>query len=203
MDKTKKIVISLLLFCIMMLHGCTNNVNFIVRFNIDKSEIDCLYQNMTKNDVMSIFGLPHISNDKSNISTYDYSIEDELLRLVFENNKLYKATLFGNNDPVSIRLSEEKNVETDKIYYKEINKNINNEDLEFLDNKTNSDELQETLGPPHKIKKSLDGTGNAFTYELNDGNILFILYKSNGLVAMAWVEDKKGVIIEEIIERGA
>lgn len=79
--------------------------------------------------------------------------------------------------------------------------------LEFIGETTTSEEVQQLIGAPHYYIKhgetSIESApGNAFVYELIDGNIFKIIYFRQGYILRAWVEDKGGKEIKLIIDRG-
>ena len=185
------------------LSGCVPSMNYLVRFDINKDEIDVLYKNMPEKEVFELLGLPHRPTIYFDTSSYDYVNEDGILRVDFNYHKLDSATYFGKDDANIIHLKEDKITEIDSDkYLREIKRNISADDLEFINSNTNADELQTGLGPPHKIVEyELDGfLLNSFAYNLSDGNNLYIIYKQDGIVGKAWIETKDGQTYKEIVK---
>ena len=201
----KKIVICLILVILLLiLNGCVLDKNYLVRFDINSDEVNLLYKNMKKKDTFALLGLPHRSTVNINSATYDYFVQNDLLRLEFKNNKLNEATLLGESNGKTVRLSEKKDEGYNvNQYLKEIHKNICNEDIEFITKNTNAEEIQDELGPPHDVVEYTLKSGlvlNAFSYSLDNKNILYIIYKSSGIVGIAQIENTSGELVKELVE---
>ena len=197
------VVIFVLLIMISFLSGCAARMNHIVRFDVNQDDIDALYKGMPEKEVFELLGLPHRSTIYIDTSTYDYVNESGILRVEFRYFKLDAATYFGKDDVNIIHLNEDKIAQIDSNkYLREIKRDISSDDLEFINSNTNADELQTDLGPPHKITEyNLDGFMlNSFTYNLSDGNVLYIIYKQDGAIGAAWIETKDGQTYKEIVK---
>jgi outer membrane protein assembly factor BamE (lipoprotein component of BamABCDE complex) len=199
----KIIGIVLVIEVIFCFSGCTQSKNYIVRFDIDKSELDSLYKGMPEKEIYEILGLPHRSTQYIDSTTYDYFIGDDLLRMELKYKKLYEADFFENDAVSPIWLQENKpdGVDGDK-YLRTICYKISSDNCGFMGSDTNFEEVQSTLGPPHYISEyDLDGVIlNAFVYKLSDGNRLYIIYKRNGLVGIAQIQNMKGEIVKDIVK---
>ena len=203
--KINQIVVDIILAIVILLNltACAPSTNYIVRFDINKDELNCLYNNMSKKEVFEALGQPHRSTEYINSSIYDYFIGDDLLRMEFKHNNLETAHYFGQDGADPIKLPDKGADEIDKNkYLKMIDYNLSSDDLEFISSDTNYKGIQSTLGPPHYITEyNLDGVIlNAFAYGLKDGNRLIIVYKRNGLVGIVQIQNKDGETVKDIVK---
>ena len=195
--------ILILIILLLGLVGCTSNMNYIARYDIGQQDFDSLYKNMSEKQAIMLLGLPHRSDQKiPGHSSYDFYNGEGVLRIEFYYYELDNATFFGQDEPRALPLSEEAILFDSKRYLKKINNNISIGDLDFIVENTNSVELQEKLGPPHKIV-DYDIGGlllNAFVYEMPDGDSLFVIYKPDGEVAVVQIQNKDGEVVKDIIK---
>ncbi len=158
---------------------------------------------MPEKEVFELLGLPHRSTVYIDSSSYDYVSENGILRVEFEYFKLKHATFFGMEEATTVPLKEKKtNVINRDKYLREIDTHITSDELEFINRNVNAEKIQSTIGPPHSyIEYNVDGFElNAFVYNLNAGNKLLLVYKQNGTVGMAQIQDKDGEILKSIVE---
>lgn len=182
-----------LIIGLLIILGCgTNMVGVIVRHDFTIDDIDYLYVNMKKDDILKIYGLPHKSNS-GYITTYYYYTSEIVLKLNIIKDTLIDATLFYKNKGDDIMLPKKaiKEIEIGK-YTKNIKKEILYEDIGFITDKTTSLELQEIIGAPIKYEeyKLPDGvTINSFIYDLEGNKDLYILFTYNGTIGRAWIQN--------------
>jgi len=203
--KINQIVVDIILAIVILLNltACAPSTNYIVRFDINTDDINSLYKDMPEKEVFELLGLPQKSKKYIDTSTHDYVSEKGILRVEFKFSKLETATFFGIDDVDNIQLSDKKVKEIDsEKYLRKINYNISSEDLGFINSDTDSNKIQTSLGPPHYyVKYEAEGfIANAFVYNLNDGNKLYIVYKQNGLVGIAQIQNKDGGTVKDIVQ---
>jgi hypothetical protein len=125
------------------------------------------------------------------------------LRVEFDFFKLNEATFFGKEDVTTVRLKEKLTGEIDSDQYlREIDTNITSDDLEFINIDTNSEKIQSILGPPHYyVDYDIGGLLlNAFIYDMKDGNEFLIIYKPNGSVGLAQIQNEDGKTVKDIVQ---
>lgn len=190
-----------LILGLLIILGCaTNQFGTIVRHDFTDDDIDYLYVNMKKDDVLGVYGLPH----KTNLgykTTYYYYTSETVLQFDIIKDMLINVTIFYKDDGDDIVLPKKaiKEIEVGK-YTRNIKKEILYEDIKFITDKTTSLELQEIIGAPIKYEeyKLPDGvTINSFIYDLEGNKDLYILYTYYGTVGRAWIQNK--TVIEAIL----
>jgi outer membrane protein assembly factor BamE (lipoprotein component of BamABCDE complex) len=188
---------------LLILSACAPSTNYIVRFDFNEDDINSLYKNMPEKEVVELLGLPQKSNTYIDTSSYDYVSESGILRVELSYKKLEKATFYEVDHATDIQLPEKKVTQIDSTkYLRKINYNISADESGFINNGTDSEEIQTNLGPPHYIS-AYDVNGfyvNAFVYNLKDGNMLYIVYKQNGLVGIAQIQNKAGETVKDIVQ---
>ena len=194
-------LVLILVIMMILLGGCGESEGLIVRYDINGKETECLFKDMSKTEVMNKFGLPHRSYSMI-FDTIEYNTEDLVLRFEFENDRLKTATLY-EEEVTKIELPDKATCEIDdKKYRRTRDYSVSVNDLGFISDTTNAVDLQDTIGPPYEFenfKLSSDIIINAFLYKLTDGEKLYILYTYHGTVGGAWIADKDGSLIEEIV----
>lgn len=83
---------------------------------------------------------------------------------------------------------------------------ISEDELSFIGKSTTSKEVQQSFGAPHYYielrETNVEGVrGNAFVYELENGNVLKIIYFRQGYIIRAWMEDSNENEIKIYVDR--
>jgi len=197
-------LILVLIIVVFITTGCKNNMQYIVRYNIDKTEFDCMYSSMSEKDLFDAFGAPHVTRNKGAVNEYFYYVEDIVLHVTI-NNTSHEcwADISSENNKEEIYLPKKGKVDIDHNKYLRSIKSIDETEIQFIDSKSEASLVQERLGAPHEIEEYTLPNGfvvNSFVYKLKDSNSLYIVYSTKGIVGRAWIEDSEGNEIKIIIE---
>lgn len=204
--KRKVILLTIIIVAfLIIICGCEQKKSgYIVRHDIDKKETEYLYENMSSEEILQVFGLPHKTNTAI-ITTYYYNTKNFVLQLdMYNGGRLSAAKLYEADDVKNFELPKESIQYINKESYKDlILYNIPKENTSFISEETTSKELQEKFGAPYtyrEYKLESGATINAFTYSLKDNETLNILYTYYGAVGRVWIEDSKCDEKEVLVE---
>ena len=205
MEFFKKLLIIVLLIVISTTIGCSYNMQHIVRYDINKTELDFLYSDMPERDLFDVFGLPHITRNRGVVKNYYYYIEDIVLHITINTSSNGCWAEISTKEKIEeIDLPNNSKLDIDhNKYLLPINDNISESSLHFINSNTDSSLIQNEIGAPYEIREYSLPDGlvvNSFVYKLNNGSILRIIYFPTSIVCRAWIEDTEGKEIKVIVE---
>ena len=197
-------VICIAVVVIVLLCGCTDQKGLIVRHDITEDELDIFHVGITPDEIQQAFGLPHAKFKNGSVYTYEYWFDQGYIEICFKADLFYidNYVNYGGEGFVPNVYMESSNSNIGKIipgkYMIDIRKDIQEEELAFIDQTTTSAELQNMLGAPAGFEEYSEGeqenqiVTNAYFYQLADGDIFKVIYTNTGSVLKAWIEDTDG-----------
>ena len=203
-------IITTLILCLLLLFvcGCSTNTAYIIRNDIKMEDLEFIYEgteqrtDISLKDMYSVLGQPYSSHGYS-VTEYTYFFEEGGVQIKFDNQDQFlgaKMFLLENEpEPTPFEIGE---VEIDEDKYKMEKRNdISESEIVFIGEDTTSVEVQKMLGAPHGSVSHWEAETrtDVYYYNMTTGNVLKITYERYGVILQAWVEDKKGNLIEALI----
>ena len=192
--------------------GCKKDESLIVRYDINEDELDIFYDDISSQEVMQAFGLPHYSVGNFKQKVYHYYTNDGYIEVYFRNGRYAGNTVAGDNAGLELlndMKASDKNIgKTDKTkYLSEVRHNITQEELKFIKAEITSKDIQSVLGAPHGIElyslyknNHEENLSNAFLYVLKDREVLKLIYNNKGKIFIAWIENEDSIHIKSLLD---
>jgi hypothetical protein len=168
-------------------------------------------------DIFAMLGLPAHTIENYGMISYTYLIGDEFdsiaIKYMPDTDEIFDIE-FGlesiknkEDEENLLRLLSMGDRTIDREKYKMHKRfDISEDELSFIDESATSREIQQELGAPHSYIELREtyiesAPGNAFVYELENGNVLKAIYFRQGAILRAWVEDNDGNEIKLLIDK--
>lgn len=167
------------------------------------------YDDIDSNDIFNALGMPYKTTEYNGPELH-YLVGENgefSIRYDTKNNRIYSI---GYNDTFESDAALMQLADGDRRIYRdqsvtELRWDITMDDLAFLDDETDSVELQQTLGAPHHVAYYREATSvelysNLYGYQIEGGNHLVVAFYRNGFIYQAWLQDENKEKIEVYID---
>lgn len=211
--KKTLLLLALCLVLLLAFSGCTQKAGYVVRYDITTNDLGYFFSgaeprldDIAESDMLDVLGLPHRGGYLYDCLLYEYFFDEGVVGFATDESDNLRAfsSIYidwdTENEENVVKETAEKSIDAYK-YTMEIRHDIDIKDIAFINDKTTSCQLQQELGAPYKMASGIlkDPMTNVFMYELDDKNLLHVIYQRGGQVAGAWVEDDAGNKIQDIV----
>lgn len=162
------------------------------------------------NEIFNAVGLPYKTTETYGYQLH-YLVGDDGNFSIYYNPNNNKVLDIGYNDTFEsdealMQLAVgERRIDRDQSVT-ELRWDITKDDLAFIDDETDSVELQQALGAPHHVEyyreaASIEVYSNIYAYQIEGGNHLMVAFFRDGYIYQAWLQDEDKEKIEVYIDR--
>lgn len=168
------------------------------------------YDDIGIEDIFNALGMPYKTTDTFGPELY-YLVGDDSHLFIRYDSKNNKVLDIGCDDKFEadealMQLADgDRTIDRDQSMM-EVRFDITIDDLAFIDDETDSLELQQALGAPHHIAYYREATqielySNLYGYTINEDKQLVVAYYRNGYIYQAWLQDENKEVIKVYIDR--